>query len=88
MAEPKYRCPHCGSKRLYYARETLTKKLYKLNPDGTPYKDYLCTINNYSDTVEEYIECQNCNDGVNLSDGVELKKWENPDYVADSEAKV
>jgi DNA-directed RNA polymerase subunit RPC12/RpoP len=88
MIEPKYRCPNCGCKRLYYARETLTKKIHKLNPDGTPYKDYLCTINNYSDTVEEYIECQNCNDGVNLSDGVELMKWENPHYVTCSEAKV
>lgn len=85
MKYPRYKCPHCGSTNIVFAEETTTKRLFKLDQHGNRYKNPFETIRYYSDTVIEYLECEDCAWDCHLEDGVELKKWENPDYKAPAE---
>ena len=80
MSCPKYRCPKCGSTDVVFAEESVTKRRFKLKRNGEPYKTAYETQHFWSDTVVEYLECSNCFEDCHLEDGVELKKWENPQY--------
>jgi DNA-directed RNA polymerase subunit RPC12/RpoP len=77
MSKIKYRCPHCGNTNLILAQETIIRKLFKMESDGNPRESPFITIDPYSDDVEEYLECPNCNNCCDFSDGAALKDWEN-----------
>ena len=79
MACKKYRCPSCGSEDVVFAEETVTRRRFKLKSNGEPYKKPFATDHHYTDEVVEYILCSHCFEDCHLDDGVELKKWENPD---------
>ena len=80
MSCPKYRCPDCGSANIVFAEESVTRRRFKLKQNGEPYKKPHAVDEYYTDTVVEYILCESCYSDCHLEDGVELKKWENPQY--------
>ena len=80
MRQPMYKCPNCGNTSLFFAKDTIVQRTYKLRVDGEPYARQFDTTEFYSDGDSERIECPDCNNSVTLEDGAVLKRWKNPEY--------
>ena len=77
MEKAKYRCPRCGNTDLVFAKETTTRRLYKMGANGIPDETEFETIERTSHHADEFLECHICNMRCDFNDLSELEEWEN-----------